>query len=237
MRLDRFITRHTGRTHREVVQLLAAGQVEVEGQVERQNRREVDQFTAVIVGGCALPRREAVYLMLHKPAGPVSATEDPDHPTVLDLIDHPLREELHLAGRLDRASTGLMLLTNNGRWSKSVTEPEEQVPKRYLVETRDVISPACAVKFAEGIYFAYEDLTTQPADLEILSERSARLTIFEGRYHQVKRMFHALGNQVIGLHREAIGRLELDHRLSPGEWRLLTGEEQGLFGSKSVKDR
>jgi 16S rRNA pseudouridine516 synthase len=230
MRLDRFITRHTGRPQKEVLRLLASGVVAVEGELERENRREVDEYTAVAVEGKALPQKEAVYIMMHKPAGPLSATSDPEHPTVMELIDHPLCAELHLAGRLDRASTGLLLLTNNGRWSKAVTEPGRGVPKRYLVETRDPISEESAGKFAEGFYFAFEDLTTRPAELEVISERQARLTIFEGRYHQVKRMFHAVGNQVMALHRESIGDLVLDPAMGPGEWRCLSPEEQGLCG-------
>ncbi|MDA0768108.1 MAG: pseudouridine synthase [Verrucomicrobia bacterium] len=229
MRLDRFITQHTGRPEKEVLRLIRAGAVVVEGEEARENRHPVDEFTAVSVEGEALPCREALYVMLHKPAGYLSATSDDEHPTVITLIDHPLAGELHLAGRLDRASTGLLLLTNNGRWSKAVTEPGQGVAKRYLVETREVIGAEAAGKFAEGIYFAYEDLTTGPAELEVLGEREARLTIFEGRYHQVKRMFHAVGNRVTALHRESIGGLVLDAGLGPGAWRRLGGEEVALF--------
>ena len=166
--------------------------------------------------------------MLHKPAGYLSATTDPRHPTVIELIDLPLREGLHLAGRLDRASTGLLLLTNDGRWSERVTEPVEEISKVYRVTTRDEIGPGTAAIFAAGIYFAYEDLTTRPAVLEIVAEREALLTITEGRYHQVKRMFHAVGNQVLSLHRESVGPLVLDDLLL-GESRRLTDAEVAWF--------
>ena len=229
MRLDRYITQHAGRPQKEVLRLLAAGSVQVRGEVAKDSRLEVDEFTAISVEGEELPFREALYFMLHKPADYLSATSDPEHPTVMELIDHPRRDELHLAGRLDRASTGLVLLTNHGRWSKKITEPGSGIGKRYLVETRDPIEAETAQRFLEGIYFAYEDLTTQAAELEILAERQARLTIREGRYHQVKRMFHAVGNQVTALHREAIGGLELDSGLEPGGVRRLTAEEVGLF--------
>ena len=229
MRLDRFITQHTGRPQKEVARLLADGVVRVEGEVETSNLREVDRFTAVAVGDEALPVEEAVYLMLNKPAGYLSATSDPEHPTVMELIDHPLRESLHLAGRLDRASTGLVLLTNNGCGSKGITEPERGIGKRYLVETAEDITPETVTKFAEGIYFAYEDLTTRPAELEVLDPRRARLTIHEGRYHQVKRMFHAVGHRVVSLHREAIGPLELDPTLEAGGVRSLRAEEIDFF--------
>ena len=181
------------------------------------------------MGGEVLPFEEALYFMLNKPAGYLSATSDPEHPTVMELIDHPQRDELHLAGRLDRASTGLLLLTNNGRWSKHVTEPGSGVGKTYLVETAEDISEETARQFAEGIYFAYEDLTTQPANLEVLSTREARLTIREGRYHQVKRMFHAVGNRVTALHRESIGGLVLEAGLAVGEARRVTEGEVALF--------
>lgn len=229
MRLDRLITHHTGRPHKEVLRLLAEGAVEVNGEQERRNRREVDRFTPVTVKGEPLPHDAAIHVMLHKPAGILSATKDPEHKTVIELMGHPQGGELHLAGRLDRASTGLLLLTNDGRWSKRITQPESSIPKTYLVDTAEDIRDDTAQKFAEGIYFAYEDLTTQPAQLELLSPRQARLIIHEGRYHQIKRMFGALGNRVTALHREAIGPLMLDPKLAEGQWRSLTAEEIGLF--------
>ena len=166
---------------------------------------------------------EAIYLMLHKPAGYLSATSDPQHLTVMDLIDHPDKATLHLAGRLDKASTGLVLLTNDGRWSKRITEPDRNVTKVYRVTSREPILPEYEKIFAEGIYFAYEDLTTKPALLLTQGSNQALITISEGRYHQVKRMFHAVGNQVITLHRERVGHIILD--LPEGHSRNLTPDE------------
>jgi 16S rRNA pseudouridine516 synthase len=197
--------------------------------VETSGLRKIDRFTRIEVNGEILQAQEAVYLMLHKPAGYLSATSDPIHPTVIDLIEHPLREQIHLAGRLDRASTGLVLLTNDGRWSKRVTEPRQQVAKVYQVTTLDPISAETAAIFASGVYFAYENLTTRPAVLELLGEREARLTLHEGRYHQVKRMFHAVGNRVLSLHREQIGPLTLDASLPPGKARSLRPDEINFF--------
>ena len=201
----------------------------VDGTIELSGLRRINRFTHVELDGTVLQDTPAVYLMLHKPAGYLSATVDPQHPTVMELIDHPSRDELHLAGRLDRASTGLLLLTNDGRWSRQVTEPIEEISKVYRVTTREVISPETAAIFAEGIYFAYEDLTTRPAVLEILAPQEALLTIHEGRYHQVKRMFHAVGNQVLSLHRESIGPLRLDETLPSGTFRHLSAEEVAFF--------
>lgn len=229
MRLDRFLTRRTGQPCREISRRLADGRVCVDGAVEASGLRKISRFSQIALDGEILQSHAAVYLMLHKPAGYLSATSDPQHPTVLDLIGPPLNEGLHLAGRLDRASTGLLLLTNDGRWSKRVTEPVEEIAKIYRVTTRDAISAATAAVFAAGIYFAYEDLTTRPAILEILGEREALLTIHEGRYHQVKRMFHAVGNQVLSLHRERIGPLALDDLLPPGKFRPLSADEIAYF--------
>lgn len=229
MRLDRFLIRRGTHPCKEVARLLTDGRVQVDGAVETSGLRRICRFSRVELDGEILQAQEAVYLMLHKPAGYLSATTDPQHPTVMELIDHPLRDELHLAGRLDRASTGLLLLTNDGRWSKLVTEPVEEISKVYRVTTRDEISPETAAIFAAGIYFAYEDLTTRPAALEILGGREALLTIHEGRYHQVKRMFHAVGNQVLGLHRESIGPLLLDDALPPGKFRALGAAEVAYF--------
>ncbi len=229
MRLDRFLTRLGTHPCKEVARLLADGRVMVDGTIELSGLRRINRFTRVEFDGAILQDTPAVYLMLHKPAGYLSATIDPQHPTVMELIDHPLRDELHLAGRLDRASTGLLLLTNDGRWSRQVTEPVEEISKVYRVTTREVISPETAAIFAEGIYFAYEDLTTRPAVLEILGPQEALLTIHEGRYHQVKRMFHAVGNQVLSLHRESIGPLRLDETLPSGTFRHLSAEEVAFF--------
>ena len=229
MRLDRFLVRRGTHSGKEVARLLVDGRVTLDGEVATSGLKKIDRFTRIELDGEVLQALEAVYMMLHKPAGYLSATTDPQHPTVIELIDHPLRSELHLAGRLDRASTGLLLLTNDGRWSKRVTEPLEEIPKTYRVTTREVISQDTAAHFASGIYFAYEDLTTRPAILEILADHEALLTIHEGRYHQVKRMFHAVGNQVLSLHRERIGPLVLDDSLPAGKFRHLSTQEISWF--------
>ncbi len=229
MRLDRFLIRRGIHSGRQVAALLADGAVRVDEIVQTDGHREINRFSRIQLGEEILQSEQAVYLMLHKPAGYLSATRDPLHPTVMELIDHPLRDELHLAGRLDRASTGLVLLTNDGRWSKAVTGPEKEIPKVYRVTTRDPIPPKTAEKFSAGIYFAWEDRTTRPAVLDILGDHDARLTLHEGRYHQVKRMFHAVGNQVLSLHRESIGALVLDENLPEGTWRNLSKEEISGF--------
>lgn len=243
MRLDRFLTRHTSFSRKQIQLILASGRVLVDGELEKNTQREIGEFTEVMLDGQFLQNTKAVYLMLHKPAGYLSATTDPVHPTVMELIrteDAP--EILHIAGRLDRATTGLLLLTNDGKWSRQLTDPakkgERGTPKTYRVETSEPISESTSTLFTQGIYFAYEDLTTQPAELKILAPHLCHLTIYEGRYHQVKRMFHAAGNNVSSLHRISVRNITLDPALAPGEYRTLTREEISLcsatFSIKSV---
>ena len=222
MRLDRLIGGIRGIGRREMRQVLARGVAEVNGVVVFDGRMNVGEFDRVVFDGEVLQSRRAIYLMLNKPAGYVSATVDDEHPTVMELIGDAFGEEvLHIAGRLDRFSTGLLLLTNDGAWSRELTLPDKKFGKVYLVETAELIAPETAEVFARGIYFGYEDVTTGPAELEVLGERRARLTIFEGKYHQVKRMFHAVGNRVVSLHREQVGMIALDPELEERAWREL----------------
>ncbi len=220
MKLDRLLAKHDlmGRSRARAAVL--AGRVRVDGVPADRFDVAVDRFSEVRLDESvvqAASRR--LYLMLHKPIGVVSATSDAEHPTVLDLIDDPDKESLHLVGRLDRNTSGLVLLTNDGRWSKALMHPDRKVPKVYHVTTRDLIPAAAVQAFAEGFYFHTEDHTTQPAQLEILSPHTARLTLHEGRYHQIKRMFHRIQNQVTALHRESVGDIGLPADLAPGEWR------------------
>ena len=227
MKLFRFLIRYGSGEKRlsksDIQRTLATGLVKVDGVLEKDGNVEIGKFTSVSLDGVLLREHQPVYLMMNKPAGYLSATKDDEHPTVMELVDG--FGELHLAGRLDRATTGLLLLTNDGDWSRRLTEPKEKVPKVYEVMTADPISADTAELFQQGIYFAYEDKTTSPAELVILTERSARLTIYEGRYHQVKRMFHAVGNRVVGLHRVSVGRIVLDENLAVGECRELCADE------------
>lgn len=226
MQLDRFLARHDSVGRKTAHHWIFARRVKVNGTIVTDSHHEVDRFTRVELNDETLqvPER-ALYLMLHKPVGILSATVDRQHPTVLDLIDDPDKHSLHIAGRLDRNASGLVLLTNNGHWSRRLMDPTVKVPKVYLVETRDPILPEAVEVFARGFYFHTEDLTTLPAQLEILGDRQARLTLHEGRYHQIKRMFHRVQNRVLKLHRESIGPIVLPAELLPGQWRPLTETE------------
>ena len=215
------------RFNRQQVRLLIAqGRMAINGQVVKDPRHDVSEFSRIAVDNEVLQvGRPARYYMLHKPMGCVSATQDPEHRTVLDLLDVPAQAGLHIAGRLDYNTTGLMLITDDGLWSRRLTQPTTRLRKRYYVETEQPIEPHYAEVFRQGLYFAYEDLVTLPAELEVLSRHSACLTLLEGRYHQVKRMFGYFQNKVLRLHRLSMGPLYLDEHLAPGEFRELTAEE------------
>ena len=226
MKLSRILSNQNGISRKQANALIAAGRVSINGQVCRTPSHEVDRFATVRVDQEVIQTGEAEhYLMLNKPAGYLSATVDDQHKTVLELIAPELRHHLHIAGRLDRSSTGLLILTSNGRWSRQLTEPVVKIPKVYRVTTAHSISPETAELFARGIWFEFEGLTTSPAQIDQLAEREARVTIYEGRYHQIKRMFHAAGNRVMALHRERMGEIKLDCNLGPGAYRSLTREE------------
>lgn len=226
MRVDRFLSNLPRFNRKQVRLLLVERRIKVDGQVVSDPHFEVREFSRVECDDQVLQAgKPPRYFMLHKPPGCVSATSDPRHPTVLDLIDEPDKHELHIAGRLDFNTTGLMLITNDGSWSRRLTQPQTKLPKIYYVETEQDIGPEYAQTFAQGLYFAFEDLTTQPAELLVLGPKSARLSIVEGRYHQVKRMFGHFDNKVLHLHRERMGPLVLDEALAPGEYRPLTAEE------------
>lgn len=226
MRLDRFLSNLPRFSRKDVRLALLAGRVSVDGQTLKDPLHEVREFSQIMVDNEILQTgKPARYFMLHKPPGCVSATTDPQHPTVLDLLQEPDKHELHIAGRLDFNTSGLMLITNDGQWSRRLTQPTTKLPKVYHVETEQEIGEHYLEKFTEGFYFAFEELTTLPARLTILDSHHARLSIVEGRYHQVKRMFGFFNNKVLRLHRESMGPLVLDPALEPGQYRPLTPEE------------
>lgn len=242
-RLDRFIASHLGISRSAVRPIVASGRVRVAGVVATSVDQLIDQFTPVSLDNQVVQANTPIYLMINKPVGVVSATVDARHTTVIDLLRHPARDNLHAArralhparralhivGRLDFNSSGLVLLTNDGRWSRQLTMPEQKVPKRYRVTLENPITPDKVEDyidaFAAGMYFAYEDITTRPAQLRIVSDHVAEVSLIEGRYHQIKRMFGRFRNRVIDLHRIAIGNLPLDPGLAAGQSRELTAQE------------
>jgi|TARA_B110000971_G_scaffold72915_1_gene74817 16S rRNA pseudouridine516 synthase len=223
-RLDRFISQNTAFSISDTRRLIAQRRIFLDGDVAHSVQQPVTEFTHVVLDGSCLKNNTPVYIMLNKPKGVVCATKDISHSTVLDLIQHPQKNELHIAGRLDFNTTGLVLLTNDGAWSRRISLPETKLAKTYEVTLSKPLSNEYVAVFQEGLYFAYENITTQPAVLQILSKYTARLSVTEGKYHQVKRMFGFFQNEVVALHRVSVGDIYLEE-LELGRSRPLTVKE------------
>jgi len=225
MRLDKFVAHSSPHSRSDVRRLLRDARLCVNGQPVRDAGMTLGESDIVTLNGQVLRLSGPRYFMLHKPAGVVSATEDGEHRTVLDLLQSELREGLHIAGRLDIDTTGLVLITDDGQWSHRVKAPGRH-EKRYRVQTARPIATDAIALFAGGLRLrGEEDTPTRPARLDIISPGEALVWLQEGRYHQVKRMFAAIGNHVEALHREAVAGIELDPLLTPGAWRALTADE------------
>ncbi len=233
-RLDRLIGRQLGISRDAVRLLLAQKRIKVNGKIVEARDLIVDGFSVITLDDNPVQSQPAVYLMLHKPCGVLSATRDGKHPVVTDLVTHAAVADLHIAGRLDLHASGLLLLTNDGAWSRQLSHPVSGLNKQYEVSLKNPINTDYITAFAEGMYFGYENITTRPAQLEILGERTARVTLQEGRYHQLKRMFGRFRNPVLGIHRTAIGELKLDDSLQAGQYRELDSSEAGAAKKPSI---
>ncbi|MDX9873585.1 MAG: 16S rRNA pseudouridine(516) synthase RsuA [Spongiibacteraceae bacterium] len=232
MRLDKLIGSVTDLSRAMAKRAIREGAVTVDGAVVRDPAADVGAETAVTLDGRPLRAVGPRYFMLHKPAGVVCAARDRLHQTVLDLLpDEDNVETLHVAGRLDIDTTGLVLLTDDGQWSHRVTSPRHRTEKHYLVTTAEPIDASVAGQFERGLFLHNEKRRLLPARLEQLAPCRARVIIAEGKYHQVKRMFAAVGNAVLELHRERIGAVALDPTLPEGGYRPLTAMEVSALAS------
>ncbi|MEH2920109.1 16S rRNA pseudouridine(516) synthase RsuA [Samsonia erythrinae] len=226
MRLDKFLSQQLGISRALVVRELRAQRVTVDGEVVKSGSFKLSPEHSVEFDGSPLEQQNGPrYFMLNKPQGYVCSTDDPDHPTILYFMDVPVAHKLHAAGRLDIDTTGLVLLTDDGQWSHRITSPKHQCEKTYRVTLEQPLAEDTAAQFTQGVQLHNEKNLTKPATLEKITDHVVRLTISEGRYHQVKRMFAAVGNRVVALHRERIGDIYLDSELEPGEFRALSDEE------------
>ena len=240
MRLDKFLVACAVGSRTEVKNLLKSGRVTVNGKKEKSAKSHINEETdEICFDGQKLDYEEFVYYMMNKPQGVISATEDPKHKTVLDLLDDLARsKEVFPVGRLDIDTHGLLLLTNDGKLAHALLSPKRHVDKTYLAQINGVMTDEDIETFAQGI--PLKDFTCQPAKLELVSvdteknQSLVRVTIAEGKFHQVKRMVAYCGKEVVDLQRLTMGTLTLDEDLKRGEWRRLTKEElEGLLESVS----
>jgi len=235
IRLDRFISKNLAISRGDVRLMLAQKRIEVDGIIASNIEQIIDTFSVVLLDNTVLQNNQASYVMLNKPIGVVSATKDNQHKTVIDLLVSTSLltteqcQSLHIVGRLDLNTSGLLLLTNDSRWSSHLTSPINKVIKKYRVTLANPLTEEYIKAFEQGMYFEYEDITTQPAKLVLISEYVAEVYLTEGRYHQIKRMFGRFRNPVVKLHRFSIGGLSLDEHLPVGESRLLTESEVQLI--------
>ena len=231
MRLDKFICDCTELTRSQAGKVIRQGLVTVDQQLCKQPSTQVTAVQQIELDGELLKIIGLRYFVMHKPAGYVCSTDDPDHNTVFTLMDEPMQSRLHTVGRLDLDTTGLLLITDDGQWSHQISSPKHQCAKTYRAWLADPVDTSAIVLFEEGVMLNGEKHPTKPAQLEIVSPQECLLTIHEGRYHQVKRMFAALGNKVEKLHREQIGSFKLGADLAEGEYRELTLAEAATFAA------
>ena len=230
MRLDKYLAERTGMTRSESRKAVTKGRVSIDGAVCRKADTQLDEHTAAVaLDGVPLAGayRKFVYIMLNKPEGVVSASRDKKDTTVVDLVaaDFP-RRELFPAGRLDKTSTGFVLLTDDGGFAHDILAPKRHVSKTYTVTLDTPLTEEMRTGFAAGVTLA-DGTALSPAEVTALSPDglTVRVMLKQGVYHQIKRMFGVYGAGVNGLHRDAIGGLALDENLAPGQWRELSDDE------------
>ena len=227
MRLDKYLAETAQCTRSEAKALLSKGRVQVNGAVCKKGDTQLRETDTVAVDGRALSYQQFVYIMLNKPEGVVSASTDKRDTTVVDLVgDAYPRRQLFPAGRLDKTSTGFVLLTDDGALAHDILSPAHHVEKQYVVTLDTSLTDAMRRGFAAGVTLT-DGETMAPAGVEPLTDDglTVQVTLRQGVYHQIKRMFGVFDAGVNALHRESIGGVALDPALAPGQWRELTAEE------------
>lgn len=225
MRLDKFLCDTAGFTRTEAKNAVKKGQIAVNGQVQKTADFKVKETTdTVTFQGKPLSYAAFHYYMLHKPAGVITATEDKKESTVMDILREEKVKNLFPVGRLDKDTEGLLLITDDGELAHNLLSPKKHVDKEYLVKVRDSISEEDCRKLSEGVDIG-DEKPTAPAKVERVAEKEILLTIREGRFHQVKRMLQAVGNEVLYLKRLSMGSLRLPKDLEKGAYRPLSEEE------------
>lgn len=224
IRLDKYLCDMNIGTRSEVKDIIRKMRVTVDGKVCKDPSTKVDDNSHVALDGEELMYEEFRYYMLNKPAGVISATEDDRDKTVIDILEGENTKGLFPVGRLDKDTEGLLLITNDGDMSHRLLSPKKHVDKCYYVELAEPIDKDAIADLKEGVDIGDDELTL-PAKVEAINPRAIYLTITEGRYHQVKRMMQAVGNEVTYLKRVSFGPLELDKDLPLGAYRRLEADE------------
>jgi 16S rRNA pseudouridine516 synthase len=233
-RIDKILSNMGYGTRKEVKELIKSGLIEIDGTVVKDSAQQVDADSQEIkVGGSKIIYKEFIYILMNKPKGVISATEDSREKTVVDLLTEEFKGfNPFPVGRLDKDTEGLLLLTNDGQLSHMLLSPKKHVPKTYIAKVAGMVSEKDVEAFSKGVILE-DGYKTMASKLEILERgavSSVEITIYEGKFHQVKRMFQSVGKEVIYLKRISMGELRLDETLEPGEYRELNERERRLIG-------
>lgn len=223
-RLDKFLCDKNIGTRSQVKVFIQKGQVSVNGEIIKKPEFKVEESDKICCQGTILSNEEYAYYMFHKPAGIITATEDNFQKTVLDYFKEEPCKNLYPVGRLDKDTEGLLLITNDGELGHRLLSPRHHIPKTYFVKIEHELLEDEICRLEEGLDIGEKNLTL-PAKIEVIDECSVYITITEGKFHQVKRMFEAVNNKVLYLKRVSMGELSLDEALQLGEYRRLTEEE------------
>lgn len=223
MRLDKYLANANLGSRKEVNKLIKKGEIYVNGTIIKNPKTDVGYEDDIVYIDVPIILEEFIYFMMNKPDGVISSTEEGPTETVIDLIAHPQQGELFPVGRLDKDTVGLLFITNDGKLAHQLLSPKNEYYKTYHVTLRDEVTEKDIKQLETGIEL--KEFTTKPAKAELLSPHEVSLSITEGKFHQVKRMFIALGNEVVKLKRTNFATLELDGALAEGEYRRLTEEE------------
>ncbi|MDK2945361.1 pseudouridine synthase [Geotoga petraea] len=221
MRLDKFLSNAKIGTRSQVKKLINKGKVKVNGSIIKKTSYKITKKDEVFYNDERIIPYHNIYIMLNKPKNYVSATDDKFHSIATDLIDHPYKNDLSIAGRLDIDTTGLILLSNDGDFIHKVISPENKIFKKYIVEYKGNITEDKINKLIEGIDLG--DFITKPSKVKKLSDNFLQIEICEGKFHQIKRMIDYIDLELVNLHRKSIGDLSLD--VDIGEWRLLDNQD------------
>ena len=223
MRLYKYLANANLGSRKEVNKLIKKGEITVNGKIVKSAKTDVGYDDEIFYIDVPIILEEFIYLMMNKPDGVISSTEEGPTETVIDLIAHPQQGELFPVGRLDKDTVGLMFITNNGKLAHQLLSPKNEYWKTYHVTLRDEVTKADIERLETGIEL--KDFTTKPAKAKRLSPREVSLSITEGKFHQVKRMFLATGNEVVKLKRTHFATLTLDETLAEGGYRRLSDKE------------